>query len=179
MRQLLKSSLVNLRVIKGSDNEKAFVVEMFMVEDIRRYYFLNAVQAAQLDMYVENMAAANVGGTELNCIIERKDGTKVGLISVVPEMYDAMMCAWNVSYAVASAYRRKGYAYDALRYLICVLQITSIPYIMLDISENNKASEQLAIKLGFEKRRGKEHLFDKRHPDFGYHNFWIRGTSTK
>ena len=174
MFPLLKSKLVNLRFIEGNSGERAFVREMFMVEDVRRYYCLNAVQASQFDKCFENLAAANVGGTGMNFIIERQDSTRVGLISAVPEMYGSMMCAWDVGYAVAPAYRRRGYAYDALTCLICVLRRSHIQYIMLDISENDKSSEQLAIKCGFEKRRGKEHLFDERHPDFGYHNFWIK-----
>ena len=174
MFPLLKSKLVNLRYIEGNGEERAFFREMSMVEDIGRYYGFNAVPASQLDKCFDNLAAANSSGTGVNFIIERQDSTRVGLISAVPEMYGTMMRAWDVGYAVAPAYRRKGYAHDALTCLISVLRRSNIQYIILDISEDNKSSEQLAIMCGFEKMRGKEHLFDKRNPDFGYHNYWIR-----
>ena len=179
--QLLKSSLVNLRPIENNNSERTFVKELFKVDDVKKYYVLRDDHAADLDSFVSYMATCNAAQRGLYCIIELQDTTQVGLITaelVRDNLSGSIM--WNVGYAVAPAYRRKRYAYDALMYLIGILQRFTIQYIILDISESNTASERLAEKCGFKRMvsqtGGLIGFSDFEHMDLGTRYRWIRDT---
>lgn len=178
MFPLLKSKLVNLRFIEGNGGERAFIRELFETEDVRKYYVLSKEQLADLDLFVTGLALCNVKHVGRNFIVELKDGTRVGLITAEVNNEKSILLKWNVGYAIVPAYRRRGYAYDALTFLMGLLQKTDIRYLMLDISEDNWASEGLAVKCGFEKMSspdGRVFVFnDPYREELGIRYRWIK-----
>ena len=71
------------------------------------------------------------------------------------------MPMWNVGYAVHPSHRQQGYASAALKGLTdFLLQNFSFQHVMLDISNDNIASEMVAKKCGFTKPGDRTGYFD-------------------
>lgn len=103
-------------------------------------------------------------------------GEEVGFISAEPMMNKATnMPMWNVGYAVHPSHRQQGYASAALKGLTdFLLQNFSFQHVMLDISNDNIASEMVAKKCGFSKPNDRMGYIDQDHLEIGMRFRWFK-----
>ena len=112
-------------------------------------------------------------GRGLADIIINNDREPVGLITaeIVPDNTERIR--WNIGYAVSRRNRHKGYASTSLAGYMRALSEFSINTACLDISIDNKASEAVAKKCGFE-IRDRCGFLDQKHPEVGLRRHWFK-----
>lgn len=152
------------------------VEELFRHTDVRKFYVLRDDHAANIRSFCQYIIAANIQKAAMNFIIYDNYGHEVGLISAEPMMnHNTNLPMWNVGYAVLPEYRRNGYASSAVNGLTnYLLQNYSFPHVMLDISMDNKASERVAEKCGFEVPYPRAGYLDEQHPEVGMRFRWLK-----
>lgn len=153
-----------------------FIEELFRYEDVKKYYVLRADHAANIRAFCQYIVNANMQMVSLNFIIFNNYGEEVGFISAEPVMNDATnMLMWNVGYAIHPSHRQEGYASSALNGLTdFLLQNFSFQQVMLDISSDNVASENVAKKCGFSKPDHHKGYFDIEHFELGMRFKWFK-----
>lgn len=153
-----------------------FIEELFRYEDVKKYYVLRADHAANIRAFCQYIVNANMQMVSLNFIIFNNYGEEVGFISAEPVMNDATnMPMWNVGYAIHPSHRQEGYASSALNGLTdFLLQNFSFQQVMLDISSDNVASENVAKKCGFSKPDDHKGYFDIEHFELGMRFKWFK-----
>lgn len=152
------------------------VEELCKHADVRKFYVLRDDHAANIRSICQYIIAANIQKTAMNFIIYDNSGNEVGLISAEPMMNrNTNMPMWNVGYAMLPEYRGHGYASAAVNGLTnYLLQNYSFPHVMLDISIDNKASERVAEKCGFEVPYPRAGYIDELHPEVGMRFRWFK-----
>lgn len=153
-----------------------FIEDLFAFADVKKYYVLRNDHVENIRSFCQNAVAANQQGTCINYLIYDNFGNEVGFISAEPQMNQATnMPLWNMGYAVHPSYRDRGFASSAVNGLTnFLLQNFSIQQVMLDISEDNKASEAVAKKCGFTKLKERTGYFDWNHPEVGMRFRWFK-----
>ncbi len=153
-----------------------FVEELFRYNDVKKYYVLRSDHAANIRLFCQYVVNANLQEQALNFIVFDNLDNEVGFISAEPMMNtNTNMPMWNVGYAIHPSHRLKGYASSALSALtVFLLQNFSFQQIMLDISEDNIASQKVAKKCGFTKPNDRMGYFDMEHPEVGMRMRWFK-----
>lgn len=172
----IKLNCGNCDLLPVTHNNMWFIEELFQYADVRRYYVLRADHAANIRSFCQYIISANEQMEALNFIIFNNNGDEVGFISAELEMNDETgMYMWNLGYAVHPSYRRFGYATAAVNGLTnYLLQNYSFPHVMLDISEDNHFSINVAQKCGFTKLNNNIGYFDSGHLEVGLRMRWFR-----
>ncbi len=157
-------------------NNVWFVEELFRYNDVKKYYVLRSDHAANIRLFCQYVVNANLQKQALNFIVFDNLGNEVGFISAEPMMNtNTNMPMWNVGYAIHPSHRLKGYASSAVSALSdFLLQNFSFQQIMLDISEDNIASQKVAKKCGFTKPNDHRGYFDMEHPEVGMRMRWFK-----
>lgn len=157
-------------------NNVWFVEELFRYNDVKKYYVLRSDHAANIRLFCQYVVNANLQKQALNFIVFDNLGNEVGFISAELMMNtNTNMPMWNVGYAIHSSHRLKGYASSAVSALSdFLLQNFSFQQIMLDISEDNIASQKVAKKCGFTKPNDHVGYFDMEHPEVGMRMRWFK-----
>lgn len=153
-----------------------FIEELFSYEDIKKFYILRSDHAANISIFCKYVVNANQQMQSLNYIVYDNYGNEVGFISAEPFMNsNTNMPTWNVGYAIHPSHRKKGYATAAVSTLTnFLLQNFSFQQVMLDISEDNVASQTVAQKCGFKQPNDKIGYFDMEHPEIGMRMRWFK-----
>jgi predicted acetyltransferase len=159
-----------------NQNNVYFLESLFRYEDVRKYYVLRDDHARDIRKYCKDIIEANIQGFSLNYVIYDNFGSEVGIISAEPVMNNKTnMPIWNVGYAIHPSSRNKGYATEALNELTnYLLNNFSFQQVMLDISDDNKASQKVAKKCGFIKPNDRTGYFDMEHPEVGMRFRWFK-----
>ena len=123
--------------------------------------------------FTQFMVESQERGRGLNDIIYNEQQMPVGLISAELVPSDSERVRWNIGYAVLPKFRHQGYASGALNAYIYNLQEFSVNTAYLDISVDNKASEEVAKKCGFE-LRDRAGFMDPEHPEVGLRRHWYK-----
>lgn len=168
-----------LNLITLSDSE--FIHDLFTDKDVRKFYVLRADHAANIDTFVRYMIDGMARNSALNYIIHTNTGQKAGLITaeLIREPRTGEVI-WNIGYAVAPQYRNNGYATGALTGLThFLLNNFSIQKTSLDISEENKVSEKVAQKCGYQKNSESGFgaltgYIDQEHLELGMRFMWFK-----
>ena len=170
---IIRCDLCDLVIVNQSNIW--FVESLFRYEDVKKYYVLREDHAQDIKAFCRYILAANAQKASLNYIIYDPLGDESGFISAEPMMNNATgMPMWNVGYAIHPSSRNKGLATDALTGLTnYLLNNYSFQHVMLDISDDNKASEAVAKKCGFSKPNDRMGYFDMEHPEVGMRIRWF------
>lgn len=157
-------------------NNVWFVEELFRYNDVKKYYVLRSDHAANIRLFCQYVVNANLQKQALNFIVFDNLGNEVGFISAEPMMNTSTnLPMWNVGYAIHPSHRLKGYASSAVSALSdFLLQNFSFQQIMLDISEDNIASQKVAKKCNFTKPNDRMGYFDMEHPEVGMRMRWFK-----
>lgn len=157
-------------------NNVWFVEELFRYNDVKKYYVLRSDHAANIRLFCQYVVNANLQKQALNFIVFDNLGNEVGFISAEPMMNTSTnLPMWNVGYAIHPFHRLKGYASSAVSALSdFLLQNFSFQQIMLDISEDNIASQKVAKKCSFTKSNDRMGYFDMEHPEVGMRMRWFK-----
>ena len=157
-------------------NDVWFVEELFRYNDVKKYYVLRSDHAANIRLFCQYVVTANLQKQALNFIVFDNLGNEVGFISAEPMMNTSTnLPMWNVGYAIHPSHRLKGYASSAVSALSdFLLQNFSFQQIMLDISEDNIASQKVAKKCSFTKPNDRMGYFDMEHPEVGMRMRWFK-----
>lgn len=149
---------------------------LFEYSDVRKFYVLRDDHADNIRSFCQYIIEANNRSTGMNFIIYDHLGNEVGLITAEPKMNrNTNLPMWNVGYAILPEYRRRGYASAAVNGLTnYLLQNYSFPHVMLDISMENKDSERVAMKCGFEVPYPRAGYLDEQHPEIGMRLRWYK-----
>lgn len=164
-------------VLKPVNSQNVGIVKtLFHAADVKKYYVLRADHAQNIDSFCQYIISANMAQEAINLVIYNDQNIGVGLISAEPVMNrNTGIPVWNVGYAILPNYRNRGYASAALKGLTnFLLQNFSLPQVMLDISDDNTASEEVAKKCGFTKPNDRTGYFDWEHPEIGMRFRWFK-----
>ena len=149
-----------------------FIKSLFEEPDIDFFYVRQPYHRDAL-AFTRFMVESQKRGRGLNDIIYNDSAVPVGLISAELTPDDNERVRWNIGYAVLPTYRDKGYASRALIGYVNALMEFSVNTACLDISVDNKASESVAKKCGFE-LRDRCGFFDQEHPEVGLRRHWYK-----
>lgn len=138
-----------LRLIENSFENVEFIERLFSEPDVSRFFVLRDEHSTNIPLFVRYMALMNKQNYALNYIIEAKDHTPVGIITAELFQDNNKQVMWQVAIAIASNFRRQGFAKKATLGLEQVLKNFAIDNVMLDISDDNKASEAVATLCGY------------------------------
>ncbi len=160
-------------------NNVWFVEELFLYDDVKKYYVLREDHAANIKVFCRYIVNANIQKEALNYIIYNDYGDEVGFISAEPMMNPATnMPMWNMGYAVHPSHRKHGYATAAVSGLTnFLLQNFSFQQVMLDISSDNLPSQKVAQKCGFTKPNDRMGYIDPEHLEVGMRLRWFKQLS--
>lgn len=163
-------------------NDSDFIHELFSDADVKRYYVLRADHAKDIDSFISYMINCGINHTGMHYIIINENDVKVGLIAaelIRDGRTDEVM--WNIACAITPENRNNGYATSALNALTTyLLNNFSIQKISLDISENNKESQAVALKCGYNKptEKGKRAIYiDPEHVELGVRRKWYKSAN--
>ena len=162
--------------------DSAFIHTLFADKDVKKYYVLRADHAANLDAFVQYMIACMERHSALDYIIYNSSNQKVGLITAeLIQDHQNGEIMWNIGYAVAPQFRKKGYATSALNRLTdYLLNNFSIAKVSLDICIDNRASEHVAVKCGYMKPAARQiAYFDMEHPEQDIRFKWYKSAAGK
>lgn len=152
--------------------DESFICQLFNEPDID-FYYVRQTCHRDSTVFTSFMVNSNITGRGLTDIIVNELNKPVGLISaeIVPD--EAERIRWNLGYAVLPTYRHKGYASNSLKEYIRILEEFTINTACLDISIDNKVSEAVAKKCGFE-LRDRCGFFDTEHPEIRLRRHWYK-----
>lgn len=169
------------RLVPVDSSNIWFIKTLFQDADIKKYYVLSTEHTADIKGFCQFLLTRAVQERMFNFIIYNNSAMPVGFISAKPEMNSfSNSPMWNMSYAISPAYRRRGYAADAVQGLTnFLLHNFSIPQVMLDINEKNIASIAVARKCGFKKPTVNFGYIDFEHPDMGMRMRWFKQLNDK
>ena len=146
---MLEGKSVNLRVIEKDDVE--FVFECLNDMDFLGEYIPLYEQRSKSEFMEQfDNPSSWVVLTERNdFIIQKKDGTKVGLISHWFAKPNRMM---EIGFNVVPSERGKGYGAEAAQLMVDYLFLSKdIPRVQAVTDVRNKASQRVLEKAGFKK----------------------------
>ena len=155
----------------------SFINQLFNEPDIDFYYVRQSYHR-DASVFTSFLVTSIEHGRGLADIIINEQREPVGLITaeIVPDSMERIM--WNIGYAVSQNYRRKDYASNSVTEYIHALKVFSIDSACLDISVDNKASEAVAKKCGFE-LRDRCGFLDQEHPEVGLRRHWYKSIHSK
>lgn len=175
-------SINNGYLSQVTTSDLQFVKTLFSDRDVKTFYVLRPDHAADISSFVQYMIDCIARKSALNYIICDVIGQKVGLISAeLNREQETGEIFWNVGYAIAPQYRRRGYATNALNGLTeYLLNNFSIQKVSLDISEENNLSKKVAEKCGFRIPAGpRMGYYDVNHMELGMRFKWVKSLSGK
>ena len=148
-----------------------FLTSLFSFADVRKYYVLRNDHAQSIRLFTNYLIESQDCGRGLNYIIKLSDGTPIGLVG--GELYRERSgnIAWNTSYAIIPAYRRNGYATEAVIAFTNHIKKFNIDKSFLDISDDNEHSKKVAQKAGYKYNKDTAH-FDPEHMELGILFHW-------
>lgn len=153
-------------------NDVDFIRSLFNEPDID-FFYVRQPYHRDAFAFTQFMVESQERGRGLNDIIYNEQRKPIGLISAELVPSDSERIRWNIGYAVLPQFRHQGYASGALNAYVCKLRKFSINTAYLDISVDNKASEQVAKKCGFE-LRDRAGFLDPEHPEVGLRRHWYK-----
>ena len=155
----------------------SFINNLFNEPDVDFFYVRQSYHRTAI-AFTSFLVSSLEGGRGLADIIIDEERQSVGLITaeIVPDNTESIR--WNIGYAVCSKYRHKGYASNSLTEYMRALSDFSISTACLDISIDNKASEYVAKKCGFE-IRDRCGFLDEEHPEIGLRRHWYKSVHNK
>lgn len=179
MSNTVSLSKCNLRPIQYNDADRRFIRNLFANEDVKKFYVLTDTHSRNLDVFVLYMIQCQEQNRGFEYIIENKFGEDVGLITGevrINQQTGEIEC--NVGYAISPKHRHEGFASEALNGLTdMILNHTNIHRVVLDISEKNVLSQEVAKNCGFaiESPNGRNYgFFDVNHPELGSRFKWVK-----
>jgi RimJ/RimL family protein N-acetyltransferase len=157
INQKLRNEMLTLKPI--SQNDRAFINEMFQDSDIKKNYIIPKEAQQDYRRLVDYWLNDNNKGAGTCWIIFEKgsgifsNDKQVGFIAF--DFRDTLKNA-RISYAILPNYRRKGIATSAVKLVIDNLKSQGIERIEADIDRDNLHSEGVVKNLGFQvnKRHG-------------------------
>lgn len=153
------------------ENDLDFIEELFNSDNVRKFYVLRNDHSEDLALFIDYLIDANNQGRSLVYKISLKDNTPIGIVGGELQRDHYGNVAWNISYAILSNYRNKGYATEALDSFTEEIKQYSIPTAFLDISTLNVESERVAEKAGYKKNHHVGH-FDPLHEELDMLFHW-------
>ena len=145
---MLEGKRVNLRIMETED--VPLLVEWYNSLEFQTEYFpvLQKSKSQALREF-ENPSPVQVAMENVEFIIEKKDGTKIGHIGYGRDI----LHGWTeIGYAVVSSERGKGYATEAIKILVDYLFLyKDIPRITIYVDARNTAAIKVAERAGFMK----------------------------
>jgi RimJ/RimL family protein N-acetyltransferase len=141
---LLEGKTVNLRLVEKEDVSLA---HEWMNDPKFTGEFLGPMQMTREEF--EKMGSSSSPFAMKGFFIEKKDGTKIGLINHFTQ-YLGMGELLEIGYMMGPNERGKGYCTEAVQLMVDYLFLSKdISRIQLTLSVKNKASERVAEKAGF------------------------------
>jgi len=145
---MLEGKRVNLRVMEKED--VPLLIEWYNSLEFQGEFFpVMQKSKSQAMKEFENPSPVQVAMENVEFIIERKDGTKIGHIGYGKDILHEWI---EIGYALVPSERRKGYATEAIQVLVDYLFFyKDIPRIMICTEARNVAATKAAERAGFKK----------------------------
>ena len=145
---MLEGKRVNLRVMEKED--VPLLIEWYNSLEFQGKFFpVMQKSKSQAMKEFENPSPVQVAMENVEFIIERKDGTKIGHIGYGKDILHEWI---EIGYALVPSERRKGYATEAIQVLVDYLFFyKDIPRIMICTEARNVAATKAAERAGFKK----------------------------
>lgn len=161
---------IYLKLVSTTDYD--FIVKLLSCADVKEFYILSKVYQNNLMSFTKFLISKFKAGQGFDFIIFDLHHKPVGLIGCEFERINNNLVG-NVSYAIHSDYRNKGYATEALQFMCRITDESQLSYLKLDINAENIISERIAERLGFEANK-QIALFDEDRPNIGLRFAWYR-----
>lgn len=146
-RLVLSTDRLILRRFKPEDAASCFA---FMSDVDGAYMDCSKAFTSMDDEYAERMELFSQREKQY-VVVLKKSGNVIGTINVFEDNSRAVD-TMEIGYSISPAYRRKGYAYEALSALLDLLQKDLLlDMVVAGILEENYISVRLLEKLGFQK----------------------------
>lgn len=148
MYRMLKGKRVNLRVMEKEDVPQ--LVDWYNDLEFQGEYFpVLQKSKGQAIKEFENPTPVQVAMENVEFIIEKKDGTKIGHIGYGKDILHDWI---EIGYAIVPSERGKGYAKEAIQTLVDYLFLyKDIPRITICTDARNTAAIKVAETTGFKK----------------------------
>jgi len=145
---VLEGKRINLRVMEKEDVSQ-FVEWYNNLEFQGEFFPVLQKSKSEAIKEFENPSPAHVAMQNVEFIIEKKDGTKIGHIGYGKDILHDWI---EIGYAVVPSERRKGYAKEAVQMLVDYLFLyKDVPRITICTDIRNLAAIKVAERTGFRK----------------------------